>query len=266
MLIAVERYEWCTLSAGLHHDLATLDLIGIEGVHRHRGSEEDIVGNIDDVVDRTEADGLQTGLQPFWRLAYGHTADGDTRVARTGLGVLYLDADWLERRLQRLVDELVGSQDGVKVGNAWLNQLMRQVMGTEVSIEVACYAKVAGSVNAVWSDIHSDDIIALYMIIFCGCNTQRCVFWQHDDTGMVGSDANLVFSADHTVRWYAAKLGLLDGERLVTVIKHSAERSYDDFLSGSYVRSTADDLCHDMPLSGDLAVGAVCLLHPFSRT
>ena len=59
---------------------------------------------------------------------------------------------------------------------------------------------------------------------------------------MVGTDANLVFCADHAARLVAAQLGLLDGDAVVAVIELRADGGNDDLLSGCHVGCSADNL------------------------
>ena len=77
------------------------------------------------------------------------------------------------------------------------------------------------------------------MIIFCSRLAHGGVFRQHDDAGMVGTHAYLVFSAYHSVGVYAAQARLLDGEFLVAVVEHAAQVGHDDLLPGRYVGRAA---------------------------
>ena len=51
VLLTIESNERSSVGTGSNNNLSTLDLIGIERVHGHSSLEEDIVGDIDDVVD-----------------------------------------------------------------------------------------------------------------------------------------------------------------------------------------------------------------------
>ena len=51
VLLTIESNERSSVGTGSDNNLSTLDLIGIERVHGHSSLEEDIVGDIDDVVD-----------------------------------------------------------------------------------------------------------------------------------------------------------------------------------------------------------------------
>ncbi len=55
---------------------------------------EQVVGYVDDVVDRAQPYGRQEILEPFWGFLYCDTCDGDSAVAGACLGVVdsYLHA------------------------------------------------------------------------------------------------------------------------------------------------------------------------------
>lgn len=53
------------------------------------------------------------------------------------------------------------------------------------------------------------------------------------------SQPDFVFGADHAQRLDAAKLAFLDGEFLVAVVEHGADRSHHHSLSGCHIRSAA---------------------------
>ena len=65
VFLPVKGNEWGAVGAGSNNDLTTFDLIGIKGVHGYGCLEENVVGDIDDVVDGTQTDCLQTVLQPL---------------------------------------------------------------------------------------------------------------------------------------------------------------------------------------------------------
>ena len=92
-LYPIECHEGSTLGHGLHHYLATLYLVGIEAVEGLAIGMEDIVGDVHDVVDGTEADGSQSVLQPFGTLLYSNTLDTHAGIARTSSFAHHLDGD-----------------------------------------------------------------------------------------------------------------------------------------------------------------------------
>ena len=95
MLLAIKSDERSSVVTGSDNNLSALDLVGIESVHWHSSLEEDIVGNINDVVDGAQTDGLESVLEPFGRLLDSHSSDGKARVAWASIGILDLDGDGL---------------------------------------------------------------------------------------------------------------------------------------------------------------------------
>ena len=138
VLLSVEGDEGRTVGAGPHDNPAAFDLVGIKRVHGHSCLEEDVVGDIDDIVDGTQADGDEAVLQPFGRLLDGNTGDGEAGVARTSLGIINLDGDGLVAG----GDGLVGLMNLVESLDGWLGQRVGKVMGAEVGVEVAGHAEV----------------------------------------------------------------------------------------------------------------------------
>ena len=66
MLYAVEGYEFCTFGLRAYYDLMSGYHVGVEAVHRLPVGHHDIIGNIHDVVDGSEADDLKLLFQPVW--------------------------------------------------------------------------------------------------------------------------------------------------------------------------------------------------------
>ena len=79
---------------------------------------------------------------------------------------------------------------------------------------------------------------------------------------MVGSDADFVLGADHSVRLDAAQLGFLDVECLVAIVKGGAEGCYDDLLAGCNIGSATNDLCNGVPGLVFCTKCAVCIGYP----
>ena len=90
-LLAVEGHEWRTFGAIADDDCLSVDFVGVEGVERLTDAEEDVVGDVDDVVYGVEADGFKGFLEPLRRILDGHALDEDAAVARAGLWILDVD-------------------------------------------------------------------------------------------------------------------------------------------------------------------------------
>ncbi len=80
------------------------------------------------------------------------------------------------------------------------------------------------------------------MVILCSGRSHLCRVGQYDDAVVACADANLVFSANHSVGIDAAELTFLYGKLLVAVVEHAAEVGHDNFLTGTNVRRSADNL------------------------
>ena len=138
VFIAVESNERSALGTSLDNDLAALDLVCIESMHRHASLVEYEVGDINDIVDWAHACCLQTHLQPFWRLLDSYAFDGDARVSRTSLCVINLNLDLCDACSLLLVF----GKHLVEFADTWLGELMWQVVSAKIGIEVASHTEV----------------------------------------------------------------------------------------------------------------------------
>ena len=50
-------------------------------------SKQDVIGDVHDIVDRTQANHTQVVLQPFWALLHSNALDGDASITRTSFTV-----------------------------------------------------------------------------------------------------------------------------------------------------------------------------------
>ena len=82
--LVIEREELLAVLRGADHQRAG-DLRGIEGVQRLADLVQHEVGDIDDVVDRAQADRLEPFLQPHRALGDLHTGNPHRGVERAGL-------------------------------------------------------------------------------------------------------------------------------------------------------------------------------------
>ena len=80
------------------------------------------------------------------------------------------------------------------------------------------------------------------MEIFGSGRTGHSLFRQHHDAIVGVAQSNFVFRADHALGGFAAQLGFLDGERLVTVVKHRTDGGDHHLLSGGHVGRTTNDV------------------------
>ena len=66
MLNTVEGNEWLTCVIVLDNDLVALHHISVEAVERLAVGHHYVVGDINDVVDRTKTNNRELLLEPFW--------------------------------------------------------------------------------------------------------------------------------------------------------------------------------------------------------
>ena len=227
---AVECFKGRAVGQGLDDDLLAGNHVGIEAVQGLSVGHHDIVGDVNDVVDGAQADGGEVVLEPLGAFLHLAASDGHGGVAGASLGVLHLDADF-----QVVVIYL----EGFVAGSV---QRCRVAILLEPGIEVACHAIVRAGIGAVGRDVHFDYVVAVYVVVVGRLGAHHGVLWQHDDAGMVGTDANLVLGTDHAIALDAAQLALFDDKLLVAVVELCAEGSHDDFLPGCHVGRSAHNL------------------------
>ena len=230
VLLAVECDELSALGLCANYYLRALNHVGIEAVHRLAVCHHHVVGDVDDVVDRTQTDYLQLVLKPFGTLLNLTSADAHTCVALASLGVFNLNIDGqvvvVDCKLRA-----VGTVEQCGVAVA-----------LEPSVQVACHTPVAECVRSVGCDVNLDNPVALQVIIF-GCGlAYGCVLGQYDDAVVACANAYFVLGANHAKALNAAQLRLFDNEFLVAVVEHAAQVGNDNLLSGSHVGRTANNL------------------------
>ena len=230
VLLAIQGHELGTLWLGADYNLMTGNHVGIEAVQWLAVCHHDVVGDIHDIVDWTQADDVQLILQPL--RAFLHLAVGDAYagIALASLGVLNL---YIDRKLLVIYYEFIAR---------WTMQTGFITILLQPGIEVASYTPMTECIGTVGSDINLDEPVALQVIVLSSRLTHRCILWEHDDTVVRCTHANLILSTDHTQALYTAELALLDGKTLVAVVEHAAQVGNDYLLTGSYVRRTADNL------------------------
>ena len=79
-LLLIQRHEWGPLRQIPHDDLPAFDRIQVKCMQGLAQFMQDEIGDVDDIVDRPDADGVQSFLHPS-----GGFFDGDPRYAETGI-------------------------------------------------------------------------------------------------------------------------------------------------------------------------------------
>jgi hypothetical protein len=203
---------------------ALRELVAVERVERLARLEQDVVGDVDDVGDRAQAESVQAHAQPQRRRADGRVLEhvADVAAAAVGGG----DRDELGARAQA---------EGVDPADRREAQGAAQLGG-----DVAGDADVAERVGAVGGDGELEDRVpgALDEGGERGARGERRR--EDEDPAVVGADVELDLRADHAVRGDAAELA---GGDLEAVGQAGADRGERHLAAGGRdVRRAAHDL------------------------
>ena len=90
VLLTIEGNEWSTFWQGLHHHLIALHHISVKAMQGLTIRHHDVVGDIDDVVDRTLTNRCQSVLQPLWTFLHFAVLHRHSAVTRTSLTRFHL--------------------------------------------------------------------------------------------------------------------------------------------------------------------------------
>ena len=230
VLLAVEGDKLGALGLGAHYNLMTLHLVGIKAVHGLTVSHHYIIGDIHDVVDRTQTDDLQFVLQPFWTLLHLASRHAHTGITLAGLGVLN----------SHLHGQVVIIHHKTTTVGAMQTCLL--AICHEPCIEVAGHSPMRECIRAVGGDVNLDEPVALKVVVFSGRLPHLGVLRQHNDSGMVGANTYLVLCAYHSAAFHATQFRLLYNKLLVAVVEHAAQVGNNHLLSGSHVGGAAYNL------------------------
>ena len=244
-LLAVEGRELLVLLGGANHHAAMAIAFGkgiqIKGMQRLTGEHHHIVGDVDDVVVRTHAQGVETLDHPVGRGADLHVAHdaGDIAVAQALVGNL-------DRKL------VVGRAAGLGLDGRQLN--------VEIAVEngagLAGHADHGQAVGTVGRDLAVEHGVARAHVLGKRHAAGR-ILGQDHDAGVIAAQAELARRAVHAHGHDAAKLALLD---LNVAGKHSTDHGRDDVVAGLKVLRAADDLQR-----GGVAVGVEVLVAHVDR-
>ena len=230
MFITIECHEFGAFRLSAHHYLMTNHHICIEAMHRLTISHHDVVGNVNNIIDRTKSNHFQFVLQPlgaFLHIAIGHT---QTNITLASLFVLNLNIN--------------GHIFVVNLKCFAIRTMQRCVIAIlhQPSIQIASHTPMGKCISTVGSDVNLDDPIALQMIIFGGWSANNCIFGQDNDAIMTLANTNFVFSTNHAIRFNATQLSLLDNELLIAIIEHTTQIGHYHLLTSCHIRCTTDNL------------------------
>ena len=155
-------------------------------------SMDNVISDIHYIINRTHTDQTQFILQPFRTFLYSHSFHGNTGIMRTRFTVFNLYFN-----IQIMVFHF-------KVIHRRTLQSCLLTVLNQISIQVTGYPVVRACIRTVRSDIHFKHIIALDIIIIFGKSTRDSIFRQNDDTCMIRTDTDFIFSTNHTCRFYTA--------------------------------------------------------------
>ena len=244
-LLAVEGRELLVLLGGAnHHATPALALdkgIQVKGVQRLTSEHHHVVGDIDDVVVRTHAQGVEALDHPVGRRADLHVAHdaGDIAVAQALVGNL-------DRKL------VVGRAAGLCLDGGQLH--------VEIAIEngagLAGHTDHGQAVGAVGRDLAVEHGIARAHILGKRHAAGR-ILRQNHDAGVVAAQTELARRAVHAHGHDAAKLALLD---LDVAGQNCADHGRDDVVASLEVLRAADNLQR-----GGVAVGVEVLVTHVNR-
>ena len=115
---------------GPDHDAVALDLAQVKAVHGLSCAQQDVVGDVDDVVDGTLSHSEEQVLEPLGALLHLDATHGQAGIAGAGLGVLNGDGD-----------AAVLTVDG-KLLDAGLVQIAVHAVTVHPCCQVACHTVV----------------------------------------------------------------------------------------------------------------------------
>ena len=192
---AVERHQAFALARPPHHEVA-LDLARVEDMQRPAAVEGQIVGDVDQRVDRPQPDGAQPPLHPFGR---GAVADAAHQPQREGGAERGLQ---VERHLDRAVEAALDGRDRRRPQRA---QPRRR--------EIAGDAGDRRGVGAVRRQVDVDDGVVEPGVGRIG-DADRGVVGQFDDAVVILGKLQFRRRAQHAVGLDAADHAFLQGDLL----------------------------------------------------
>ena len=235
VIVAIESHEGLSFVVGAYNDMASFNHVGIKAVERLPVGKHDVVGNVYDVVDRTQANGGEMPLEPVGRFSHMATGNAHTCVTGTGLGV----ADGYLYR-----ERMVGN---VEVITGGAMQAGRVAVLHHPCIEIACYAVVGERICTIRRNINLNHPITLKVIIFRRWLTHGCIIGQNDDTIVRGTDSYFVFGAYHAVAFYAAELRFPYNKLFIAIVKNAAEIGHNHLFPRCHIGCTTHYLCRSVP-------------------
>ena len=226
-LLAVEGRKLLVLLGGANHHATMAIALGkgvqVKGVQRLTGEHHHIVGDVDDVVVRTHAQGVEALDHPV-----GRRADLDVAHDAGNVAVAQALVSDLDGKL------VVGRAAGLGLNGGQLN--------VEIAVEdgagLAGHADHGQAIGAVGRDLAVEHGVARAHVLGKRHAAGR-ILGQNHNAGVVAAQAELACRAVHAHGHDAAKLALLD---LDVAGQDSANHGRDDVVAGLEILRAADDL------------------------
>ena len=263
-LDTVECRHPLAAAGGPDDQLGAPDAIEVEGVQRLRGHQHHVVGDVDDIGDRTQPGGDETRTQPGRRRADRHFAERACRKARAEVGHLHsyrgeiLDTG-AARRLGVGLPRRIGQRragDRVDLAGDAVDAHAVDPVGIEVELEHG----LRNRQHAVQRSAGNKSRRLLRFASGGGGVRSRTGFAQDQDPLILFAKAQFGLGQDHAVRLDPAQLRRPE----LLPVGHPRARQRDrDRLAGGDVGCPADDRTHavaGLDLADTQAVGVWMLL------
>ena len=200
-------------------------------------SHHHIIGDVDNIIDRAQADRDQFLLQPLGAFLDFAAFQRHSAVAQASFGAFdfHGNRQFVVIHRKRFV---IGSM-----------QDCLYAVAHQISVKVARHSPMRTSIRAIGGDVDLNQPIAFQVEISSSRHTDGGIFGQHHDTIVSVTHSDLVFRTNHAVTLDTTELRFFDHELLVSVVEFCAERCHDHFLSCRHIMCTADNLSRFIAVS-----------------
>ena len=255
MILIVKRLEALAVKGASDHDLRAVQLLVVEGVHGLTVFEHNVVGNVYDVVDGTNARRAKSHAKPKGRGSDLDVLDHSCRIAVAEVGGIDADGE--------MIFDLVAVACTLNGG------------GRKLPLAVEGNGGLAGKTNnretvgAVGGDLKLNHLIVkekclldVHAHLVCKLVTENEDAVLDGIGHIVKSKIQLGDGAEHTVRLHATELAVLDGD-VAGELCHGDGGGYDSTLK--YVLCARNNLgglaATDVHLADPQVVGVGVAFH-----
>ena len=180
MFDIVECHDFFVFSGVANQDLVAFYFVEIKRMHRVPDIEHNVIGYIDDVVDRTQAGLFEPVFEPFWRRA-------DFDVVNNSCPVTWAVCDILDFNTDVIFDAVFAIFIAERVAMQWQIEDCRKF---------ASYAKMREGVTAVWrnADVENNFVEAQGLDnVFAN----RSILVKNVEPAVIFAEPELFFAAHH---------------------------------------------------------------------